>query len=186
MRLLLVSALAIVGLLAAGCGGSKSPSVASLGPSTTTTGSGGSPPSSSSLPKGAAADFVKFVDCMQKHGIQAQLGQGGRGVSISGVDPGSSQLQTAQKACQKLLPNGGPQPLTPAQEAQNLKGLLALATCMRTHGFPSFPDPNGQGVFNLQGVDPSSSQFQSAMTACQPKGKSQLRISIRAASKAGP
>lgn len=192
-HLLLALPAALVVLLAAGCGGSKSPSVASLGP-TTSKPTAASPPSSSaadSKPNGTT--FVAFVDCMQKHGIQAQLGQGGRGVSITGgAGPNSPELQAAQKACQKLLPGGGPQPLSPAEEAQELKELLALAQCMRTHGYPSFPDPDGQGTFDFSGsnaVDPNSPQFEQAMNACRPSGgKIPLRIGIRvrAESRSGP
>lgn len=184
---------AVVVLLAASCGGSKSPSVASLGP-TTSKPTAASPPSSSAAgSEPHATAFVAFVDCMQKHGIQAQLGQGGRGVSITGNGgPNSPELQAAQKACQKLLPGGGPQPLSPAEEAQELKELLALAQCMRTHGYPSFPDPDGQGAFDFSGsnaVDPASPQFQQAMNACRPSGGNiPLRIGIRvqAQSRSGP
>ena len=130
---------------------------------------------------------------MQKHGVQAQLAPGGRGVSISGGNPNSPQFQKAQQTCQKLLPGGGPQPLTPAEEAQETKELLALAKCMRTHGYPSFPDPDSQGAFDFSGgsVDPNSSQFQAAMTACHPgNSKVPLRIGIRvsagSAGSAGP
>jgi hypothetical protein len=51
----------------------------------------------------------------------------------------SSQLQTAQQACQDLLPNvlpnGTPEP---AQVRQALR----FSRCMRTHGYPTFPDPS--------------------------------------------
>ena len=120
---LFVGALAGLSLLASGCGGSKTPGVASLGPTTTSTAQG-EPSSSTASGKGDPAAFVRFVSCMQHHGIQAQLGQGGRGVSISGGDPNSPQFKAAQKACQKLLPGGGPQPLSPAQQAVELKELL--------------------------------------------------------------
>jgi hypothetical protein len=173
-----------IATLASGCGGgSKPPGVAQIGPATTTTApaSGGSSAGPGPGPA-QKADLVSFVDCMQKHGIQAQLAQGGQGISITGGGgPNSPLLQKAQKACQKLLPNGGPKPLSPAQAAENLKDLVALAACMRTHGYPSFPDPTSQGVFNLSntnGFDPSSSQFQTAMNTCQPAG-ARLRIGIR-------
>ena len=175
-----VAALAFV---AAGCGGgSKPPGVASLGP-TTTNSATTAPSSAPAEGKPSATAFVAFVDCLQKHGIQAQLGQGGRGVSISGGDPSSPQFQKAQQTCEKLLPGGGPQPLTPSEQAQETKELLALARCMRTHGYPSFPDPDSQGAFDFGGgssVDPNSPQFQAAMTACHP-GKSSvpLRVGIR-------
>lgn len=184
---LLVGVAAMLTVVGAGCGGSKSPSVASLGPATTTTSSGGSSPSASALPKGGTADFGKFVDCMQKHGVQAQLGQGGKGVQITGGDPNSPQFRAAQKACQKLLPGGGPQPLSPAQAAQERTELLSLAHCMRKHGYPNFPDPDSQGAFDFNSsnssVDPNSRQFQSAMSACRPgNGKVPLRIGIRVGS----
>ena len=181
-RFLIAALPAVLVVVATGCGGGSSPSVASLGPaaSTTTTGSapGGIAPT-----KPSATAFVAFVHCLQQHGVQAQLGAQGRGVSISGGDPSSPQFQAAQKACQKLLPGGGPPTLTPAQKAEQLKELLALAKCMRKHGFPSFPDPGSQGGFDFSSggnIDPQSTQFQSAMSACRPSnGKVPLRIGFR-------
>jgi hypothetical protein len=126
---------------------------------------------------------------MQQHGIQAQLGQGGHGISISGADPSSSQMQRAQTACSKLLPGGGPKALTPAQQAQMIRQLVELASCMRKHGFPNFPDPDGQGGFDLSqasGIDPGSPKFQQAMTTCQPGGNGHLRIGIRVSGGPGP
>jgi hypothetical protein len=181
--ILLVSGLAV---LAAGCGGgSKSPSVASLGPTTTSTTTTTSDQGlgSPSGQKGATGSFIAFVNCMQKHGIQAQIGQGGHGVTINGAGPNTPGLQAAQAACRKLLPGGGPPQLTPAQQAENTKKLLVMAKCMRAHGMPNFPDPNSQGVFQFGpgngNVDPNSSQFQSAMQACRGKG-AVVRIAVRA------
>jgi len=184
--------LALVGLVtvAAGCGGgAKAPSVASLGPTAATT-TTSSPAAGGLAPaKPSATAFVAFVHCLQQHGVQAQLGAQGRGVSISGGDPNSPQFQAAQKACQKLLPGGGPPTLTPAQKAEQLKELLTLAKCMRTHGFPDFPDPDSQGGFDFGSggnVDPQSTQFQSAMSACRPSnGKVPLRIGIRVGGPSG-
>ncbi len=186
-RVVAVAGVALA-LIAAGCGGgSKTPAVASLGPTTThTTTAAPSTPTATGGKPGATA-FVAFVGCLQKHGVQAQLGPDGRGVSITGGDPSSPQFQKAQQACQKLLPGGGPQPLTPAEQAQETKELLALAKCMRTHGYPSFPDPDSQGAFdfNISSIDPNSPPFQTAMGACRPgNSKVPLRIGIRAS--AGP
>ncbi len=53
---------------------------------------------------------------------------------------------------------------------------LAYAECMRSHGVPNFPDPNGHGGFDIrsqvvngvvQGVDQNSPQFVSANKACE-------------------
>lgn len=161
----------------AGCGGSShAPSVASLGPTTTTAPT----PSSSSGGSGArpgVASFVAFADCMDKHGIPVSVstGQGDAGISIRAGSQGaalkgSAQFQAAQTACQKLLPGGGPKQLTPAQEAQARRSALALSACMRTHGYPNFPDPTSEGVLDLTGIDPNSSPFRTAMQACSPHG----------------
>jgi hypothetical protein len=183
-----LAGIAALGALAAGCGGGgRSPGVASLGPATT--GSSNAARSSGSRSgSGGPSSFVRFATCMQQHGIQAQLAPGGNGVSISGGDAGSPQLRTAQQACQKFLPGGGPKPPSPAQAARQLKALLALAACMRTHGYPGFPDPGSQGGFDLggaSGIDPNSSQFQQAMSACQPSGGSGARLRIGIRSGAG-
>src|SRR6266404_6055365 len=45
-----------------------------------------------------------------------------------------------------------------------------FAACMRKHGVPNFPDPNGQGVITIHsgmGIDPGSPAFRSARTACE-------------------
>jgi hypothetical protein len=49
---------------------------------------------------------------------------------------------------------------------------LAYAQCMRAHGVPDFPDPNGQGGFTFQGgqegdLGPDSPAFQQANQDCQ-------------------
>ncbi|MDX6216706.1 MAG: hypothetical protein QOG99_2290 [Frankiales bacterium] len=51
-------------------------------------------------------------------------------------------------------------------------GPLAYSHCMRSHGVPSFPDPDGQGRLSIQAgpgsaLDPGSAVFQAAQSACQ-------------------
>jgi|HubBroStandDraft_6_1064221.scaffolds.fasta_scaffold109010_2 hypothetical protein len=48
----------------------------------------------------------------------------------------------------------------------NPQKALKLSECMRAHGVPNFPDPNGQGVIQGSGFDPNSSQFQKAQQTC--------------------
>ena len=43
---------------------------------------------------------------------------------------------------------------------------MQFAQCMRTHGVPSFPDPNAQGQVTFSGVGPQSASFQAAQRAC--------------------
>ncbi|MGH2886893.1 MAG: hypothetical protein ACRDPA_30075, partial [Solirubrobacteraceae bacterium] len=69
-----------------------------------------------------------------------------------------------------------------------MSGALAYANCMRSHGVPDFPDPNGQGEFQLhtifenghttQGEDlvPSSPAFQAAERACGPFGSAGRQV----------
>jgi hypothetical protein len=44
--------------------------------------------------------------------------------------------------------------------------LMKYASCMRSNGEPSFPDPNSQGQLQFSG-DPNSAGFQRAQQACQ-------------------
>jgi hypothetical protein len=144
-------------LLAASCGGSKSPAVASLGTTGTTEAGGGS----------KASNFASFATCMTAHGVTTDTGRGGHGLMIrSGAD--SSTLQAAQAACQKLAPSGGPPPLTPAQHAERTQGLAKFAVCMRKNGVPSFPDPDGRGEFpaSVDRIDSKSPVFLAADKAC--------------------
>jgi hypothetical protein len=44
---------------------------------------------------------------------------------------------------------------------------LAFAQCMRSHGVPNFPDPDGQGGMSIpDSVNPASPAFQAAQAAC--------------------
>jgi hypothetical protein len=122
----------------------------------------------------ALARALAYSKCMRAHGVSKfpDPTSNGNGITMkmnrNEVDPNSPQFKAAQQACHKLQP--GPASLTPAQQAQLKKDDLAMARCMRAHGFPNFPDPNGQGVIVLtpsDGVNQNSSQFQSALKGCQ-------------------
>jgi len=60
---------------------------------------------------------------------------------------------------------------SPTASRSSNSQMLAYARCMRTHGVPTFPDPNGSGqiakntVVNAQKDDPS--RFDSADAACR-------------------
>jgi hypothetical protein len=46
--------------------------------------------------------------------------------------------------------------------------MLKFVACMRSHGVPDFPDPQGGRLLIGGGkVDPNSPQFKSAMQACR-------------------
>lgn len=47
-----------------------------------------------------------------------------------------------------------------------------FAQCMRSHGVPSFPDPNGNGQFSIKvtkggALDPNSTAYKTALRTCQ-------------------
>jgi hypothetical protein len=134
--------------------------------------------------RGGASTYnkiLKYAECMRAHGVRnfPDPTQAGNGVSLSvsgsvgsGLDPNSPQFQSAQRACQSLLPQGGAGGPTSAQARQQA---LAFSQCMRSHGVPNFPDPQFNGnrvgirISPGTGLDPSSPTFQQAQQACQGK-----------------
>lgn len=89
---------------------------------------------------------LAFAQCMRAHGVtnfpDPSAGAGGGGVKIqigSGIDPLSPAFRSAQTACRKLLPGGGP-PGGHAS-AQARAQMLQTSECMRAHGISGFPDP---------------------------------------------
>lgn len=122
-RILVLTLVVVVSVVLAGCGSSKS---------------------SSSSSSTKTADGIKFADCMRTHGVpdfpDPQGGGGGIKINLgAGLNPQSPAFQSAQKACFKLLPGGGPLH-GHASEQQKLQ-MLHLSQCMRRHGLSDFPDP---------------------------------------------
>jgi len=182
----LIAGLAAAALVLAGCGGaSKSPTVAHLGSGTTTSAAssssssaaGGAGSASSASPDSQA---VAYSACMQAHGVpnfpDPQISTSGGEVKVAvRVTPGitgNPKFKSAQQACGKLLPGGGPgegsnQQISPREQSQYLKA----AACIRSHGIPSLPDPtfSGGGVHipHVAGLDLHSPQVRAAEEACQ-------------------
>jgi hypothetical protein len=156
-----LAALALTALLATACSGSHP------------AGSGASPA------PGNVPHLDAFAACMRGHGVlNFYLSNTPRtpdtstelsimGHYVPGVNPQSAQFATAMKACKHLLPGGGP----PAMTQQQINGMLKSAACMRSHGFPDYPDPvvqNGRVAEQPlpSDIDTSSAQFQAAQQAC--------------------
>jgi len=158
---------------ACGAGGSASPGVASLGSTTTAT----TTPAGAQGGNKATNYAVAYAQCMRTKGVPNMpdpdsngdfLFKGGRVNGQSGVEPGSSQYQKADRECSHLLPNGGQ--MTPAEQQQAIAQTLKFVQCMRTHGVPDMPDPrttNGGIVLGGRGLDPGSPTFQAAQKACR-------------------
>ena len=186
----LIVGITALALLGAGCGGgAKTPTVAHLGSSTSSSSSSsnagssqsGSSSAGSSQSGSASPDSqaVAYSACMREHGVpdfpDPKVTTNGNEVKVAvRVTPGitgNPKFNSAQKACSKLIPGGGPgtgsnHPISLAEQAEYLKA----AACIRTHGIPNFPDPtfSGGGVHvSHKGLDLNSPQALKAEEACQ-------------------
>ncbi|HEY0871254.1 MAG TPA: hypothetical protein VGD55_12710 [Acidothermaceae bacterium] len=129
--------------------------------------SGSSSPAASSTQQAGA---VGFAHCMRSSGVANWPDPESSGVfdkseiTTQKLGVSSSVLQSAQNTCQHLLPRE-------SSTQQRLNGAQALqfAQCMRSHGVPNFPDPDGTGRIPdpaTGGIDQGSPQFQAANDAC--------------------
>lgn len=148
-----IVAMAALALLLAACGGSSSSG-----------GSGGSSTAGASTSSQALA----YSRCMRAHGVHNFPDPDSHGV-LPKVGPdqlgvSQSTFQAADRACAHLL-----QP-TQTQTQQLMSALRNFAHCMRSHGVQDWPDPttdsNGHPAFDIPGIDPNSSQVNTASNAC--------------------
>ncbi len=88
----------------------------------------------------------------------------------------SKQISSAaDETCRHFLSRGGSMG-TPQQRREKLLFGLKVARCLRTHGFPTFPDPSGSSVSKPAGIDLSSPQFQSAELNCEKQEQKALGL----------
>lgn len=143
------------------------------------TGNSSEAASSGSESPAAAADFLKFSQCMRSDGVPNFPDPTSRGIELSrgsGIDPSSPAFQSAMKTCKKLMPGGGPSSAPPAPSASDLHTALVWADCVRKHGVPNFPDPSStaQAGLSFRGVvfpvgpefNIQSPAFKQAQAAC--------------------
>jgi hypothetical protein len=138
-----LAALAVIALIAAGCGGGDSSSAANT----------------------TAANqekAVKFAQCMRENGVSQFPDPDASGnltidavVNGSSIDPDGPTWNQAIDACKDLQPpgfTGGGERSSSQQEAA-----LQFAQCIRENGVPDFPDPSpGQPLVDTNRI-PSSS-----------------------------
>jgi hypothetical protein len=169
-----VAGLAGLSLLVTACGGSKSPSVASVATTTTTATSGATPaPLQNRSPSQLLAEWAA---CMRSHGdpkqsdptidaqkvIEVTLPAGyDKGPGLGGND-GSSPCAGFMSAASTALRGGRP------VEKPDQAALLKFSECMRANGIPDFPDPSGGGLSLRRGgdLDPSNPAFQHTQKLC--------------------
>ena len=173
--LIATSAVAVtaLALLAGGCGGSGSPGVANVSSSTSTSSSSsGGPPTETQLQQ-AQRDVVRFARCMRSHGV-ANLPDPTVAPRAfkDALSTHSPAFQSAYTACGHLLPAGRPDSSqnTARSRAQTV-ALLAFARCLRSHGFPNFPDPTSRGQVTREmlanaGIDLHEPAVVQAADAC--------------------
>jgi hypothetical protein len=159
MRTLGVIAAASFALLAAGCGGGGSPATTATTTTTTTT------------QNGTPASALAFARCMRSHGIPNWPDPSSSGFfdksKLQPLGLSVSRVRALEEGpCNIPLPSRQAYTITPADRTDYLKA----AACMRSHGFPDFPDPTFQSN-NVQTNIPSSTntnshRFKSAATTC--------------------
>jgi hypothetical protein len=91
------------------------------------------------------------------------------------------RFTAAARACNHLLPNGGPSPDTGQQTRRQLADELSFARCMRNHGVSRFPDPSVRGgltvaMVEAEGIDVHSPTFLREVQACLPASHGGLTV----------
>ena len=151
------------------------------------------------------AKMLKYVRCLQAHGINAKMEPDG-GISIQfGRRPGQGgpppqgssgpskkmlgpppEMRRAQAACKKYEPKqGGTPEQRRADQQRALADALTFARCMRAHGI-HWPDPQASGDGGIVqagpsgGVNPNDPALQRAMRACGANGPKGGRMQFRA------
>lgn len=181
----LAVAAAGVALLIAACGGSSPPSTGT---------------SAQSIKDPVAAAF-KFSACMRQHGltnfpdpvVHSSPGKQSIGIRVDPSETGSPHFQSAQKACQSIMP--GPSKSDIAAQAQqqraHTQGLLSFARCLRRRGINNFPDPDAQGnltpqMLSAAGIDVHAPSVLAAARACIPESEGQVNAAaIQQAANSG-
>jgi hypothetical protein len=187
-RAAVLAATAGIALLTAACGGGSPSSGSAHSPATRG-------------PSNSVAQEDAYAHCLTSHGVTGvsvgsggtmTINDGGMSMTLSGNGGIPSQVesqlspatQSAINACKNLAPRG-PRPSGGGQQPYNVAQGLKYTDCLRAHGVPNMPDPNGAGAFNLggTGINPQSPQFEKAQQDCQSEQPAQ--ISINSGTKAG-
>jgi len=119
--------------------------IAACGSNSPSSPSSGGPPTQAQIQQ-EQQDAVRFADCVRSHGVSnfpdptTSPREFKNALSMQ-----SPAFQSAETACGHLLPGGGPRSQSAAHSQAQIAALLAFARCLRSHGFPSFPDPTSSG-----------------------------------------
>jgi hypothetical protein len=110
---------------------------------------------------------------MRSHGVpNFPDPTGSQGIPKDKIPLGSPRLSAASNDCERLIPAGGLGPqLTARQTHTRVADEISFARCIRTHGFPNFPDPTSSGQLTREmitsaGINPDQPAVVSAADAC--------------------
>ena len=119
---------------------------------------------------------LAYAHCMRSHGVPTFPDPDAQGDFVPFRSGVSKQVALAADAsCKHLLGSGAT--ATPQQRRQKLAFGVKVAECMRSHGFPDFPDPTGLGENHLPAdIDPNSPTFHAAETACEGRARKALGL----------
>jgi hypothetical protein len=167
-------------LLVSACGGSPAKHVAQLGATTTTTTAQSGHSSTAfagSAQQRRLASLLAYSHCMRSHGVTNFPDPDAQGQFPPFHSDSAASKQaslSANDACKNLLRSGATEG-TPHDRQEKFAFALKVARCLRLHGFPKFPDPPDQSLSGV-GIDPNSTEFQTAETACENEARKALGL----------
>jgi hypothetical protein len=124
--------------------------VAACGSNSPSSSSSGGHPTQAQLQQGRQ-DMIRFAQCMRSHGVPNLPDPMTSPREFKNAfNTQSPAFQSAGRACQHLLPNGGQSSQSAAQSQAHTVALLAFARCLRSRGFTNFPDPTSSGQVTHQ------------------------------------
>jgi hypothetical protein len=164
---LLLGAAVLAGCSSGGPGGSGgSGGSAGSGGTGASTGAAGSQ-------REAVAVLRELVRCARANGMpnlpDPQIDANGQPVWPGGEPP--EPTERVQRACRSIIERLPAQPPGEGADPASVPTLVRFAECIRSHGFPAFPDPRPDGKFDASafppGVKPGNPEFDAAMQACR-------------------
>ena len=122
--------------------------IAACGSSAPSSSSSSAPPTQAQIQQ-EQQDAVRFSDCMRSHGVPTfpdpTTSPRDFKQALNPSVTHSPAFQSAYTACAHLLPRDGQPNQSPPPSHAQIAAELAFAGCLRSHGFPNFPDPSRSG-----------------------------------------
>ena len=137
---------------------------------------------------GTLAEWRAAVSCARAHGMpelpDPVVGAGGR-VTLPGlvrVPAPTPEVRSACAAQIRAIPTVGT--ARPNPSAAFIRSEVRGAACLRTHGYPSWPDPDRQGVFHVRSADAGTpARLGAAESACKTLFHGGWRMTITPSGK---